>query len=85
MGFCLFGNAAAGAQTALDCGCGRVAIIDLQAGSPARNALPKEVVIQELTIQGFELELAIDDWSTDAYCLVFRKPVDTPSSTADDL
>lgn len=61
---------------------GRVAIIDLQAGSPARNALPKETVTQELTAQGFELEQTIDDWAPDVYCLVFRKPEGSPSSTA---
>jgi predicted methyltransferase len=62
---------------------GRLAIIDWQAGSPARNAVPKEVVIQEVTTQGFELERAIDDWEKDVYCLVFRKPEGSVSFTAD--
>jgi SAM-dependent methyltransferase len=62
---------------------GRLAIIDWQAGSPARNAIPKETVIKEVTAQGFELERAIDDWAADVYCLVFRKPESSPSSIAD--
>lgn len=61
----------------------RVAIIDWQAGSPARNAVPKETVIEEVTSQGFELELAIDDWEKDVYCLVFRKPDGSDNATAD--
>lgn len=62
---------------------GRVAIIDLQAGSPARNAVAKEVVIRELTTQGFELEQTIDDWAKDVYCLVFQKPDNAASTTGD--
>ena len=62
---------------------GRLAIIDWQAGSPARNFVPKETVIQEITTHGFELELAIDDWAPDVYCLVFRKPEGSANSTAD--
>ena len=64
---------------------GRLAIIDWQAGSPARNFVPKETVIHEITTQGFELELAIDDWAPDVYCLVFRKPEGSANSTADAL
>ena len=61
---------------------GRLAIIDWQGGSPARNFVPKETVIREVTAQGFELERAID-WAPDVYCLVFRKPEGSASSTAD--
>lgn len=64
---------------------GRLAIIDWQAGSPARNFVRKETVIQEITAQGFELERAIDDWAPDVYCLVFRKPESSPSTTTDAL
>ena len=63
----------------------RIAIIDWQAGSPARNAVPKEVVIREVTSQGFELELAIDDWAKDVYCLVFRKPSGSEADASDAL
>lgn len=62
---------------------GRLAIIDWQAGAPARNAVPKEVVIQEVTAQGFEFERVIDDWAPDVYCLIFRKPVGSANATAD--
>lgn len=62
---------------------GRLAIIDWQAGAPARNAIPKEIVIQEVTAQGFEFERAIDDWAPDVYCLIFRKPEGSANATAD--
>ena len=64
---------------------GRLAIIDWQAGAPARNAIPKEVVIQEVTAQGFEFERVIDDWmgAPDVYCLLFRKPGGSANATAD--
>lgn len=62
---------------------GRLAIIDWQAGAPARNAVPKEVVIQEVTAQGFEFERVIDDWAPDVYCLIFRKPEGSANATAD--
>lgn len=62
---------------------GRLAIIDWQAGAPARNAVPKEVVIAEVTAQGFEFERAIDDWAPDVYCLIFRKPEGSANATAD--
>lgn len=61
----------------------RLAIIDWQAGSPARNAIPKERVIREVTAQGYELEKVIDNWAPDVYCLVFRKPEDSADVTAD--
>lgn len=41
--------------------------------APARTVVPKEVVIQGVTAQGFEFEQAIDDWAPDVYCLIFRK------------
>ena len=62
---------------------GLLAIIDWQAGSPSRNAIPKETVIEELTAQGFELERTIDDWERDVYCLIFRKPGGSANATAD--
>lgn len=64
---------------------GRLAIIDWQAGAPARNAVPKETVIHELGMQGFELERAIDDWAPDVYCLIFKKPEGSENATADAL
>ena len=62
---------------------GLLAIIDWQAGSPARNAIPKEDVIEEVTAEGFELTRAIDDWAPDVYCLIFRKPEGSANATAD--
>ena len=62
---------------------GLLAIIDWQAGSPARNAIPKEHVIEEVTAEGFELTRAIDDWAPDVYCLIFRKPEGSANATAD--
>lgn len=62
---------------------GRLAIIDWQAGSPSRNAIPKEDVIAEVTAEGFELTRAIDDWAPDVYCLIFRRPEGSFNATAD--
>lgn len=62
---------------------GRLAIIDWQAGSPSRNAIPKEDVIEEVTAEGFELTRAIDDWAPDVYCLIFRRPEGSFNATAD--
>ena len=62
---------------------GLLAVIDWHAGSPARNAVPKETAIEEITGEGFELVRSIDDWAPSVYCLVFRKPEGSSSSTAD--
>ena len=60
-----------------------MAIIDWHADSPARNAVPKEIVVEEIRSEGFELVRSIDDWGPSVYCLVFAKPSGVPSATAD--
>ena len=66
---------------------GRLVIIDFEAswfftllapveGVPANrggHGVPPDVVVEELTAAGFELERRIDDWGFGDYALVFRK------------
>jgi ubiE/COQ5 methyltransferase family len=52
---------------------GTLAVIDWHAGTPGRNAVAKEVAIEEITAAGFELQETIDEWAPHVYCLVFRR------------
>jgi predicted methyltransferase len=71
---------------------GRVAIIDFPPrlrwwprpdGVPesrAGHGVPQELVIQEVTAAGFELEQRVEQWPGRDYCLLFRKPSEPPPS-----
>ena len=38
------------------------------------HGIPKQVLIEELTAAGFEVNLIPTDWPGRSYCVVFRKP-----------
>ena len=63
---------------------GRLAIIDFPARSglgpvedvPANrggHGIPKNIVIEELTAAGLQLENSVDDWPHESYCVLFVK------------
>jgi predicted methyltransferase len=61
---------------------GLLAIIDFDDGTPehaAGHGIAHGIVLRELTEAGFEVAEDITDWSGNAYCLVFRQPVQTAS------
>lgn len=76
---------------------GRIAIIDFPSrlrwwpkpeGVPesrAGHGVAQELVIQELTTAGFQLEQRIEEWPGKDYCLVFRKPSKPPASASNSL
>ena len=61
---------------------GLLAIIDFDDGTPehaAGHGIAHGIVLRELTEAGFEIADDISDWSGNAYCLVFRQPIQTAS------
>jgi predicted methyltransferase len=38
------------------------------------HGVPQKILIQELTAAGFQLQKVLDDWPSDDYCVIFRKP-----------
>lgn len=58
---------------------GRLAVIDFDEGTPEHESghgISRVTVINEMTRVGFEVERVIDDWAGNAYCVVFRRPVE---------
>ncbi len=69
---------------------GRLAVIDFQPkgwtkvlpkvdGVPKNrggHGMPLDLLVEELTAAGFEIEKRIEDWSKSAYCIVARKPLE---------
>jgi ubiquinone/menaquinone biosynthesis C-methylase UbiE len=46
-------------------------------GVPANrggHGIPQKILIQELTAADFTVEKIVDDWPSDGYCVLFRKP-----------
>ncbi len=57
---------------------GRMAVIDFDEGTAEQlsgHGLAQSTLITEMTTAGFALEQVIDDWSGNAYCVLFRRPV----------
>lgn len=55
---------------------GRVAIIESNPGGPtgpARQTLPRQAVIADMTRAGFELDREFERWFGNTYCVVFRR------------
>jgi precorrin-6B methylase 2 len=58
---------------------GRMAVIDFAEGTPEQlsgHGLAQETLIAEMKTAGFAVEQVIDDWFGNAYCILFRRPVE---------
>ena len=58
---------------------GLLAIIDFDAGTPEHasgHGIARGTVLAEVRAAGFELSEVIADWSGNAFCVVFRQPVE---------
>ena len=55
-----------------------MAVIDFEEGTPQQlsgHGLAQSTLIAEMTAAGFAVEQIIDDWSGNAYCVLFRRPL----------